>query len=79
MANNFVLLAQKFCNDYFCDADLNQNQFLDKVHELMKNVHSMDEKLLLLNEVIRISKLYCNQVASGNDNTTSLDRQVLAN
>lgn len=78
MSSNFVLLAQKFCNDYFCDTSLNQNQFLDKVHELIKDVHSMDEKLLLLNEVIRISKLYCHEGFPSNDNG-DLGRLALAN
>jgi hypothetical protein len=78
MTNNFVLLAQKFCNDYFCDVSLNQNQFLDKVHELIKEVHSMDEKLLLLNEVIRISKLYCHE-GFLNDSNNDLVRLALAN
>jgi len=79
MTNNFVLIAQKFCNDYFCDISLNQDQFLSKVHELIKDIHSMDEKLLLLNEVIRISKLYCNEGVFLNGDDSELGRLAIFN
>lgn len=78
MSNNLVLLAQKFCNDYFCDTSLDKDQFLNKVHQLMTGIQSMDEKLLLLNEVIRISKLYCHEGVL-NSNNQDLDRLALSN
>lgn len=58
MNTNLVLVAQQFCNNYFCDVSLDQHQFLNKVRELLKDIDSMDDKLLLLSEIIRISKLH---------------------
>lgn len=78
MKNNLVLLAQKFCNDFFCDTSLDKDQFLNKVHQLMDGIQSMDEKLLLLNEVIRISKSYCHEGVLSDANE-DLNRLALSN
>lgn len=58
MSNSVNLLAQKFCKEYFCNADLSQKQFQDKVDESIKKISSIEGKLLFLNEVIKVSKSY---------------------
>lgn len=60
MGANLRLIAQKFCMDCFTNALLDSKQFIDKVNELMSEVGPIEEKLILLNEVIRIGKLFYN-------------------
>jgi hypothetical protein len=59
MKTHLELIAQKFCLEYFTNAKLDSQQFILKVNELVTEVGPIEEKLTLLNEVIRIGKLYC--------------------
>lgn len=58
MKGKLALMAHKFCSEHFCDSSLDQKEFLIKVDSLLIEIDSPEEKLFLLNEVIRISKLY---------------------
>jgi hypothetical protein len=58
MKSDLVLIAQKFCNECFCNVTLDNQQFLNKVNELVTEIEPFEEKLILLNELIRLGKLF---------------------
>jgi hypothetical protein len=58
MKGRLAIIAHQFCSEYFCDSSLDQREFLLKVDALLIGMDDPEDKLFLLNDVIRISKLY---------------------
>ena len=59
MKSHLELIAEKFCAECFANAKLDSNQFMGKINELVNTLGPIEEKLIVLNEVIRIGKKYC--------------------
>ena len=58
MNQNIVLSAQKFSSDYFADANLDQEQFVELISEAMLAFPDKEDKVTFLTEVIRLGHLF---------------------
>lgn len=58
MNSKIVLVAQKFCADYFCDNHLNMENYMTIIDTYLDKYDDLKDKVEFLIEVKRIGTLY---------------------
>ena len=67
---NLKLIAEKFYGACFTDLRLTKGEFAKRINELMKQLDDDGEKIVVLNEVIRLGKLLIESGAYIEEETT---------
>jgi len=58
MKGKLTLKAHKFCSEYFGDRFLDPDAFMARVHDLVMKEDHPEDQLVLLDEMLRIGKIY---------------------
>ncbi len=61
MNNTIIAKAGKFSSEYFTDSSLGQDQFMGLMKEVLQSIPVIEDKVVFLTEVIRLSNLFLSE------------------